>query len=155
MSRQGIQPRTSTYRPAQSSRSQYPSFLSVQDTLQLQLSCAWRGLLDAFRWDVVISTVTRWVGWYATSIICLSFCDSDPEIRSNVFKSLLLNTLSLTSIYTFDLLLQPLVQDQQKWFHRNFGWFYQILWLLPVVGASFYLNVCDVILDTIGRIANN
>ena len=66
---------------------------------------------------------------------------SDPEIRANIYKSLLLNLLSLTSIYTFDLLLQPLVHDQQKWLHRNIGWFYQILWLLPVVGLSFYLNV--------------
>jgi len=53
----------------------------------------------------------------------------------------MLNSLSLVSIYIFDLLLQPLVQDQQKWFHRNIGWFYQVLWLLPVVGTSLYLNV--------------
>jgi etoposide-induced 2.4 mRNA len=67
-------------------------------------------------------------------------CCSDSEIRSNVFKSLLLNSLSLTSIYVFDLLLQPLVRDQHKWLHRNVGWFYQTLWLLPVVGVSLYLN---------------
>jgi len=30
------------------------------------------------------------------------------------------------------------VQDQQ--FHRNISWFYQVLWLLPVVGVAFYLN---------------
>ncbi|KAH9484037.1 hypothetical protein JR316_0003516 [Psilocybe cubensis] len=64
----------------------------------------------------------------------------DSEIRANVYKSLLLNSLSLISIYVFDLLLQPLVHDQQKWFHRNIGWFYQLLWLLPVVGISLYLN---------------
>ena len=66
---------------------------------------------------------------------------SDSEIRANVYKSLMLNSLSLLSIYIFDLLLQPLVQNQQKWFHRNIGWFYHILWLLPVVGTSLYLNV--------------
>lgn len=66
---------------------------------------------------------------------------SDPEIRSNILKSLLLNTLSLASIYTFDLILQPLVHDHPSWFHRNVGWFYRVLWLLPVVGVSFYLNV--------------
>lgn len=53
----------------------------------------------------------------------------------------MLNSLSLLSIYVFDLLLQPLVQDQQKWFHRNIGWFYHVLWLFPVVGTSLYLNV--------------
>ena len=58
-----------------------------------------------------------------------------------MYKSLLLNSLSLASIYTFDLLLLPLVQDQGTWFHRNFGLFYEVLWLLPVVGAAFYLNV--------------
>ena len=65
MSRPGVQPHTSTYGPAQSSRSLYPSFLPVQDTLLLQLSCAWRGLVDAFRWDVVVSTVARCV------LVCL------------------------------------------------------------------------------------
>jgi hypothetical protein len=53
----------------------------------------------------------------------------------------LLNSLSLASIYTFDLLLLPLVQDQEGWSHRNVGWYYQVLWLLPVVGVAFYLNV--------------
>ena len=66
---------------------------------------------------------------------------SDSEVRGNVFKSLILNTVSLVSIYFFDWLLLPLAQEQQKWFHRNIGWFYQVLWLLPVVGVSFYLNV--------------
>ena len=66
---------------------------------------------------------------------------SDPEIRSNILKSLLLNMLSLTSIYTFDLMLQPLVHDHPSWLHRNVGWFYRVLWLLPVIGVSFYLNV--------------
>ncbi|KAF7972653.1 hypothetical protein HWV62_17328 [Athelia sp. TMB] len=112
-----------THRPAQSSRSLYPTFLSLPDTVKLQLLSASRGLLEAFRWDIVVSTVT-----------------SDPEIRANVYKSVLLNSLSLTSIYTFDILLQPLVRDQQKWFHRNVGWFYQALWLLPVVCVSLYLN---------------
>ncbi len=59
----------------------------------------------------------------------------------------MLNTVSLVSIYFFDWLLLPLAQGQQKWLHRNVGWFYQVLWLLPVVGISFYLNVslrsCD------------
>lgn len=113
-----------------SSRSSYPTFLSFQNSVLLQLKWAWRGLHDAFRWNVVFSVVAN-----------------DPEIRANIYKSLLLNLLSLTSIYTFDLLLQPLVHDQQKWLHRNIGWFYQILWLLPVVGLSFYANMtwCSVI----------
>jgi len=53
----------------------------------------------------------------------------------------LLNTLSLISIYIFDLLYQPLVNDQPRWLYRNFGWFYRILWLFPIVGVSVYLNV--------------
>ncbi|KAF8968370.1 etoposide-induced protein 2.4-domain-containing protein [Flammula alnicola] len=109
--------------PRLSSRSSYPMFLSVQDSVFLQLTWAWRGLYDAFRWNVVFGSVA-----------------SDSEIRANVYKSVLLNSLSLLSIYIFDLLLLPLVQDQQKWFHRNIGWFYQVLWLLPVVGTSLYLN---------------
>jgi etoposide-induced 2.4 mRNA len=65
----------------------------------------------------------------------------DAEIRANVLKSLMLNSVSLISIYTFDLLMLPLTRNQQRWLHRNVGWFYQVLWLLPVVGLSFYLNV--------------
>lgn len=67
----------------------------------------------------------------------------DSEIQSNVLKSMLLNSLALASIYTFDLLLRPLVQDQQAWFQRNIGWFYQIFWVMPVIGISLYLNVCN------------
>jgi etoposide-induced 2.4 mRNA len=67
---------------------------------------------------------------------------SDTEIRQNVYKSLILNSVSLVSIYVFDLLLRPILREhQQHWFHRNIGWFYQVMWLLPVVGASLYLNV--------------
>ncbi|KAI5122983.1 hypothetical protein M0805_006861 [Coniferiporia weirii] len=106
-----------------SARESYPVFLSLLDTVSLQISWLWRGFVDASRWDLVISTIA-----------------SDAEIRANVLKSLLLNGLSLSSIYVFDLLLQPLVRDQQKWLHRNMGWFYRVLWLFPVVGASLYLN---------------
>lgn len=79
--------------------------------------------MDGCRWDIVVRTAS-----------------SDPEIRSNVLKSLLLNSLSLTSIYVFDLLLHPLVRDHPSWFHRNVGWFYRVLWLMPVIGVSFWLN---------------
>jgi etoposide-induced 2.4 mRNA len=65
----------------------------------------------------------------------------DAEIRSNVYKSLLLNSISLASIYAFDFMLLPLVQERRTFVPRNLGWFYQTLWLLPVVGISFYLNV--------------
>ncbi|KAH7889244.1 EI24-domain-containing protein [Phlebopus sp. FC_14] len=114
----------------QSSRAAYPAFLSLHETIWLQLKCCLRGSFDAFRWDLVIRTAT-----------------SDPEIRANILKSLLLNLLSLTSIYTFDLLLHPLVHDHPNWLHRNVGWFYRVLWLLPVVGVSFYLNSswCNII----------
>lgn len=58
-----------------------------------------------------------------------------------MYKSFLLNTLSLVSIYTFELVLEPLVRDQERWLHRNLGWIYHVMWLLPVLGASFYFNV--------------
>ncbi|ETW85470.1 hypothetical protein HETIRDRAFT_443500 [Heterobasidion irregulare TC 32-1] len=110
--------------PYRSARTAYPTFLSFQATLKLQAGWAWCGLVDASRWDMVVRLVA-----------------SDHEIRANVLKSLLLNTISLLSIYVFDLLLHPLAKDQpQKWLHRNVGWFYQVLWLLPVVGLSLYLN---------------
>jgi etoposide-induced 2.4 mRNA len=54
----------------------------------------------------------------------------------------MLNALSLVSIYAFDLFLHPLVRGQQNWLNRNLGWIYQALWLIPLVGVSFYLNVC-------------
>ncbi|GBE82613.1 etoposide-induced protein 2.4-domain-containing protein [Sparassis latifolia] len=105
------------------SRSSYPSFLSLYETARVQLACAAQGLLDAFRWDIVVRLVA-----------------SDAEIRANVSKSMLLNSISLASIYVFELLLFPLARDQRKWLHRNVGWAYQVLWLLPVVGVSLYLN---------------
>lgn len=67
---------------------------------------------------------------------------SDTKIRRDVCKSLVLNAVALLSIYFFDLMLQPIVREhQQRRFHRNIGWFYQVMWLLPVLGVSLYLNV--------------
>ena len=34
-------------------RAKYPRFLSLPETLLLQVSWAWKGLIDAFRWDIV------------------------------------------------------------------------------------------------------
>jgi hypothetical protein len=42
-----------------SARASYPVFLSLYDTLKLQIGWAWGGLMDAFRWDVVIGLMTR------------------------------------------------------------------------------------------------
>ncbi|KAI9456275.1 etoposide-induced protein 2.4-domain-containing protein [Lactarius psammicola] len=108
-----------------SARESYPVFLSFLDTLVLQVGWARRGLVDAFRWDTVVRLITR-----------------NVEVRANALKSFMLNGISLLSIYVFDLFLQPLAQEQppQKWLHRSVGWFYRVLWLLPVVGASLYLN---------------
>ncbi|KAF5365625.1 hypothetical protein D9758_003282 [Tetrapyrgos nigripes] len=122
------QPTQSSFQYPPSGRSSYPSFLSFQESILLQLTWAWHGFVDAFRWDVVASTVA-----------------SDAEIRANFAKSMILNGVALTSIYTFDWLLLPLIsdrgdRDQQNWLHRNVGWFYQVLWLFPVIGLSFYLN---------------
>ncbi|KAI0317863.1 etoposide-induced protein 2.4-domain-containing protein [Amylostereum chailletii] len=133
MSRPIFRAEPSSYQRAAhtSARTSYPTFLTLQDTLTLQIGWAWRGLVDASRWDVVLRVVT-----------------SDPEIRTNAVKSFMLNAISLFSIYVFDLLLHPLAKDQpQSWLHRNVGWFYQVLWLLPVVGASLYLNTswCNLI----------
>ena len=60
----------------------------------------------------------------------------------------MLNGISLLSIYVFDLLLHPLSRGNGEGahahgLHRSIGWFYRILWLLPVVGVSLYLNVRD------------
>ena len=52
---QPVTPRTA------SARASYPVFLSIPDTLKLQIGWAWRGLMDAFRWDVVIDLMTRHV----------------------------------------------------------------------------------------------
>ena len=70
----------------------------------------------------------------------------DLEIRNSALKSLLLNTLCLASIYGFDFILLPILHvrvplDSNAWLHHNFGRMYQLLWVMPVVGASLYLNV--------------
>jgi etoposide-induced 2.4 mRNA len=139
-----------------SARASYPVFLSLYDTLKLQIGWAWGGLMDAFRWDVVIGLMTRNVcfsprfrlSWFFFNCYC-----SDPEVRANALKSFLLNGISLLSIYVFDLLLHPLSLSRgeegregarlqsQNALHRSIGWLYRILWLLPVVGVALYLNV--------------
>ncbi|KAF7338425.1 hypothetical protein MVEN_02068300 [Mycena venus] len=104
----------------------YPSFLSIQESLLLQITYAGRGLLDAFRWTLVATTVA-----------------GDTEIRATVYKSLLLNCSTLTCLYVFNLFFF----DKQQWTRPNVGWFYQLLWVLPVFSVSFYLNSswCSVI----------
>ena len=64
-------------------------------------------------------------------------------LRWVVLKSALLNTLSLIVIYTFDILFLPILgrSTQERWLHRNIGSLYQVLFQLPVVGMSLYLNV--------------
>jgi len=118
-----------------SARASYPIFLSFTDTVTLQIGWAWRGLLDAFRWDIVVGLLT-----------------SDAEVRANALKSFLLNGISLLSIYVFDFLLHPLSRAEEvpmtdgqrvqsrSGIHRSVGWFYRVLWMLPVLGASLYLN---------------
>lgn len=54
-----------------SARELYPVFLSFQDTLALQVGWAWRGLVDAFRWDIVVRLITRNVGFLSNNN---SFC---------------------------------------------------------------------------------
>ena len=75
---------------------------------------------------------------------------SDAEIQGNVLKSGLLNGVSLTSIWVFEFLVglasrrhgsQSDLPSERGFIHRNLGWFYQALWLTPIVGASLYLNV--------------
>ncbi|TFY74782.1 hypothetical protein EWM64_g9230 [Hericium alpestre] len=95
-----------------------------RDTLLLHARWAWRGLVDAFRWDVVLRIVA-----------------SDSEIRANVLKSLVLNSISLLSIYVFDIILHPLAKDQpQKWLHRNVGWFYQASWCTLLAKRTYTLR---------------
>jgi hypothetical protein len=75
---------------------------------------------------------------------------SDAEIQGNVLKSGMLNGVSLISIWVFEFLLglasrrhgsQSETVSEKGFIHRNIGWFYQALWLSPIVGASLYLNV--------------
>lgn len=54
-----------------SARASYPVFLAFHDTLKLQIDWAWRGLVDAFRWDIVIGLLTRNVCCPLPSLSCL------------------------------------------------------------------------------------
>lgn len=72
-----------------------------------------------------------------------------------VIKSALLNTISLITIYAFDLFLVPLLGLNRAqldldefapahWLHRNIGVFYTVLFQIPVVGGALYLNVSSI-----------
>ncbi|KAJ7905335.1 etoposide-induced protein 2.4-domain-containing protein [Mycena olivaceomarginata] len=97
----------------------YPSFISIQESLLLIAQYAGHGLLDAFRWALVVTTVA-----------------GDTEIRGTVYKSLLLNCSTLACLYIFNLFFT----DSQQWTRPNVGWIYQLIWVLPVFSVSFYLN---------------
>ena len=42
-----------------SARASYPVFIAFHDTAKLQIGWACRGLVDAFRWDIVVGLMTR------------------------------------------------------------------------------------------------
>lgn len=64
----------------QLSRSAYPTFLSLQETIKLQLTWASRGVLEAFRWDVVVKTATR----YLPFTYCLCILPSYTQFLGNL-----------------------------------------------------------------------
>jgi len=121
----------------QSSRTLYPTFLSVGESLQLQAQFALQGLQDSLlRWGLVWSKISTCVSFRFTEHLA-HFAARDTELRANVLKSVLVNFISLLSI----LIYLPIARDHgYKWLHRV-GWAYQILWLLPLLGTSLYLNV--------------
>ncbi|KIL68581.1 hypothetical protein M378DRAFT_71289 [Amanita muscaria Koide BX008] len=88
-----------------------------------QLNYVWCGLQDAFKWNIVVSTILN-----------------DEELRRNVLKSIALNSLSLVLIYIFDFFLLPSVQYRWDLAHGNTNWLYQAIWLFPVMAVSLYLN---------------
>ncbi|KAH8833530.1 etoposide-induced protein 2.4-domain-containing protein [Flagelloscypha sp. PMI_526] len=104
-------------------RGLYPQFLSVPDSLYWQAKWCLHGLQDSFQWIWLVSTLFH-----------------DAELRSHLGKSLGLNTLCLLSIYVMESLFAPLVEEQTKWIHRHLGAIYNLLWLSPILAASFYLN---------------
>ena len=69
-----------------------------------------------------------------------------------VLKSTLLNTLSLITIFAFDILIVPLLglprtqldptefRQPEHWLHRNIGVFYTLFFQIPVVSGALYLN---------------
>jgi hypothetical protein len=125
-----------------SARESYPTFLPFAESLKLQAGWALRGLVDASRWDIVVRLLATYVLHIVYDARNVERLFSDAEVRANVFKSVLLNGISLLSVSVLDFLLHPLARDRpDSWLHRNLGLLYQILWLAPVVGASLYLNV--------------
>ena len=65
----------------QKARELYPSFLSLPETLKHQLSWALRGLADAFRWDIVISTALGSVlfFYYVIVLVNVQFLIGMPQ----------------------------------------------------------------------------
>ena len=79
-------PQAFHYSPGQtarvSSRDSYPTFLPVYDSALLQLTWAWRGLCDAFRWDIAFSAISRCVCGPNTAVSrCLAdlYCPTRPS----------------------------------------------------------------------------
>lgn len=63
------QPYEYVHRPS-NSRATYPVFLSLHETLWLQTKWILQGLLDAFRWDIVIRTASRYT--LSSPLLCLA-----------------------------------------------------------------------------------
>jgi len=57
-----------------SSRDSYPTFLPLADTFKLQLGWALRGLVDAFRWDIVVKLLARCAALHHAPSITRKIC---------------------------------------------------------------------------------
>ncbi|KAF7304616.1 hypothetical protein MKEN_01175500 [Mycena kentingensis (nom. inval.)] len=93
--------------------STYPRFIPLAPSLFLQASYAVQGFIDAFAWRTVALLAFR-----------------DAKIRSSLVKSLLLNSSCLVLLY--------LAVDHNGLFHVRS--LYRLVWILPVLAVSFYLN---------------
>ncbi|KZS98931.1 hypothetical protein SISNIDRAFT_403693 [Sistotremastrum niveocremeum HHB9708] len=96
--------------------------------LAIHVKSAWVGVVDSFRWDIAVRSFL-----------------ADAELRTNMTKSLLLNFVSLVSIYVFDLILFPILHAARSnsildSSVTSVSWLYYSFWLGPLIGLSLYLN---------------
>lgn len=139
-------PMSDTYAPGGSYSSQ--GKLSATDSFVLHSHWALSGVRDASRWNLVLNTVLKCVSSnFAPAHLHVAQADirhcSDAEIQANVLQSLILNGLSLLSVYAFDWLLRPLLSahEQHGRLHLQAGIAYHLFWSLPLICISLYLNV--------------
>lgn len=139
-----------------SARSSYPTFLSLQDTIILQLTWAWKGLYDSFRLGAFVITVARWtwsLSWKYGLLAAIRIIDIHSVMLryGPMYTNLFCSTRFLWSRFTCSTSYSILSSKTARYgtivvsvgFIRFCGFFLSLVLLFISMRVVFSFHLCN------------